>query len=186
LYLASFRSNIIILIPQFDNSATGESQLSSDPSARRVGNESTFSFSLFICGSHSILRVFRDLPRTAARRRPIKEGRKEKIRKAGERGKRVHVRVRVSTRLLSCTCWRVREDERKRKRESIDPTLPPGAGTPSWPNFTPPSFHPLVVVCCIPICLIFSFHSFSLSMSVLFSLFSLPLSSSFHPPISRG
>lgn len=35
----------------------------------------------------------------------------------------MHVRVRVSTRLLSCTCWRVREDERKRKRERI--LIPP-------------------------------------------------------------
>lgn len=60
----------------------------------------------------------------------------------------------------------------KRRREKERVLIPPspGAGTPSWPNFTPPSFHPPVVVCCIPICLIF-FLPFLLSPGISFSLY---------------
>lgn len=82
----------------------------------------------------------------------------------------------------------------KRRREKERVLIPPspGAGTPSWPNFTPPSFHPPVVVCCIPICLIFFLLYLSLSLSLfllspnsrLFSFFSLNTPCSFHPLVS--
>lgn len=80
-----------------------------------------------------------------------------KIRKAGgqrrgERNARACTRSRVYAPAL---VYVPAVEEKTRERESIDPTLSPAAGTPSWPNFTPPSFHPSVVVRCIPICLIF-------------------------------
>lgn len=74
-------------------------------------------------------------------------------------------------------------EEKTRERESIDPTLSPATGTPSWPNFTPPLFHPPVVVCCIPICLIFFSLPF-LFHACLCSAFVLPPAlSSFRPPV---
>jgi len=111
-----------------------------------------------------------------------------KIRKAG--GQRGRGEKRACMYALAClrACSRVRAvKEKTRERESIDPTLSPAAGTPSWPNFTPPLFHPPVVVCCIPICLIFFFLPFLLYACLCPAFVFLPAAlSPFRPPVFHG
>lgn len=83
---------------------------------------------------------------------------KEAGRKIRKIGRQRRGEKRACMYALACLRARSRVravEEKTRERESIDPTLSPATETPSWPNFTPPLFHPSVVVCCIPICLIF-------------------------------